>query len=108
MLEPREARLEWRRSGESGFQPIKAAQFKRFMEDYRRGGLSVVPEAHPLWHTLFQPHQYYYRQTALSYDSGETKQALNHLLRMPLCAERLVTPAGVPCSAGQPTRSGGN
>jgi len=89
------ALLEWRADGDALFQPLKATLFKRLADAYHAGRLAVEPLATPIWQSLAGAWDYR-RSPELRYTDPTAKQHLNHLLRNPALADRIVTAAGTP------------
>jgi len=90
-----EARLEWRATPEAKFGEMKQSQAKNFASQFEHGGLRLTPDSLPLWSAVFKPWSYE-SWWSFKYDHATARPALNRVLRMPLAADRLVTPDGQP------------
>ena len=90
-----DARLEWRAGPEGKFGELKPGQAKQFATQYEQGGLRLTPESLALWSAMFKPwhHESWW---SIHYEYATSRPVLNRVLRMPLAADRLVTPDGQP------------
>ena len=105
VLAPDEAYLEWKGVDDPKFQVLKATHARNFSNAYSLNQLSVLPEAHPLWHAFFYQPYGYVNSAKVQYQDPKTLQALSNVLRLPLLRDRIVTSAGAPFERpGQPLR----
>ena len=104
MLLRDEARLEWRAGPDAKFGELKQSQAKNFTSQFEQGWLRLTPDSLPLWSAVFKPWSYE-SWWSFKYDNATARPALNRVLRMPLAADRLVTPDGQPLlRAAEPLR----
>lgn len=95
VLDGQAARLQWRRPGQSEFEPLKQQQWRSFEADYTEGSLRLAPEAELLWQTFSSAVMY---ANKISLDSSEpaAEAALGRILRSRSLESRVVNSAGIP------------
>jgi superfamily II DNA or RNA helicase len=87
------AHLEWRTERNAEFVEFKETHAIKFGEDFERGTLEISPESLLLWSTVFKP-WHYESWWNFKYSEAAARLALNRLLRLPLAADRVITPDG--------------
>ena len=94
-IEEKEARLQWFRPEQAGFEDIKQRQLGRLNTEYEGGYVQLTPEAELLWQ-LFAQRVYYSPSPSLRYNELDAERLLGRLLRIPQLNSRIVTYDGRP------------
>ena len=89
VLEPGTARLDVRRPGAPGFEPLRRAILNRLHDAHYRGVLQLAPGADLLWHLLADD---IYAESGLGLGYGDENASLwRRLLSLPQLESRIVT-----------------
>jgi len=89
------AHLEWRTERDTEFVEFKETHAIKFGEQFESGELDLDPESLLLWSAVFKP-WHYESWWNLKYSDNAAHPSLNRLLRLPLAADRVITPDGQP------------
>jgi hypothetical protein len=92
-IEGKSARLQWRRPGQTSFEPLKQQQFRQLESESREGRLNLTTEAELLWQ-LLMPQMLYGRKIDLELLDEELMSALGRILRLRALESRIVDGAG--------------
>ncbi len=95
MFEDLRAVLQWRRSGQAGFEILRPTPLRQLDNSYQQGAVRFTPEADLLWHLLAGNWQYR-AQGDIPYKDVYANQILGQLLRTSAIASRLVNQDGKP------------
>jgi hypothetical protein len=94
VIEESVARLQWLRSGQSAFGPVKQGELSQIRNLQQQGRLSLSSEAELLWRIFCDDREYEDKPT-LAYDDPDAQHIFGHLLRMPALESRIVNTAGL-------------
>jgi len=89
------ARLQWRRPGQTDFEPLKQQQFRQLENEDDQGMLNLTTEAGLLWQ-LLEPHMAYGRRIDLEALDEEMISVLSKILRTRVLESRIVDGTGNP------------
>ncbi len=90
-----EALLEWRRSGQENFQPLKSANVQQLTNDSQEGRIHFTSEAELLWH-FFSQRIFFTSSAHLRYSDSESVNIIRRFLRIPNLESRIVSRDGQP------------
>jgi hypothetical protein len=100
----KEALLEWRRTGQEGFQPLKSANVQQISNDWEEGRIHFTPEAELLWH-FFSQRMFFTSSAHLRYSDSDSVNIIRHFLRIPSLESRVVSGDGQPLARpGEPLK----
>ena len=91
----KEARLEWLRPGQKGFESLKLAQYRQLSLSFEEGEVQFTPEGELIWQ-LFKSDYVQSMRIGLEHLDDPVSRVLSRLLRSPLLEGRLVNAAGQP------------
>jgi hypothetical protein len=90
-----EALLEWRRSGQEVFQPLKSANVQQLSNDAAEGLIHFTSEAELLWH-FFSQRMFFTSSAHLRYSDSDSMNIIRRFLRIPSLESRIVGRDGQP------------
>jgi len=88
-----EALLEWRRSGQETFQPLKSANVQQLSNDSQEGRIHFTSEAELLWH-FFSQRIFFTSSAHLRYSDSDSVNVIRRFLRVPNLESRIVSRDG--------------
>jgi len=95
VIAEKEALLEWRRSGQESFQPLKSANVQQLSNDWQEGRVHLTSEAELLWH-FFSQRMFFTSSAHLRYSDSDSVNIIRHFLRIPSLESRVVSGDGQP------------
>jgi hypothetical protein len=95
VITEKEALLEWRRSGQEGFQPLKSTNVQQLTNDSQEGRVHFTSEAELLWH-FFSQRIFFTSSAHLRYSDSESVNVIRRFLRVPNLESRIVGRDGQP------------
>jgi hypothetical protein len=100
VITEKEALLEWHRTGQESFQPLKSANMQQLSDDWQGGRIRFTSEAELLWH-FFSQRMFFTSSAHLRYSDSDSVNIIRHFLRIPSLESRIVGRDGQPL--GRPT-----
>jgi hypothetical protein len=91
----KEALLEWRRSGQEGFQPLKTTNIQQLSDDWEEARIHFTSEAELLWH-FYSQRMFFTSSAHLRYSDSDSVNIIRHFLRIPSLESRIVSQNGQP------------
>ena len=90
-----EALLEWRRSGQETFQPLKSTNVQQISNDALEGRIHFTSEGELLWH-FFSQRMFFTSSAHLRYSDSDSVNIVRRFLRIPSLESRVVARDGQP------------
>jgi hypothetical protein len=95
VITEKEALLEWRRSGQEVFQPLKSTNVQQLSNDWEEARIHFTSEAELLWH-FFSQRMFFTSSAHLRYSDSDSVNIIRHFLRIPTLESRVVSREGQP------------
>jgi hypothetical protein len=95
VIAEKEAFLEWRRSEQENFQPLKSANVQQLSNDSQDGLVHFTSEAELLWH-FFSQRMFFSSSAHLRYSDSDSMNIIRRFVRIPSLESRIVNRDGQP------------